>query len=101
MLNAPREVEDGLVSFRADRTERDRLDGVLRSADQTLALATSRYAHGLSDYLQVLDAQRTVEDNRQQLVQQDMTLANDVVTLYRALGGGWEAPGAASPGAAQ
>ena len=45
---------------------------------------------GLSDYLQVLDAQRTVESDRQQLVQQDMTLANDVVGLYRALGGGWE-----------
>ena len=61
-----------------------------------MALATNRYSHGFSDYLQVLDAQRTVENARQQLVQQDMTLANDVVTLYRALGGGWEAPGAES-----
>ena len=50
----------------------------------------------VTDYLQVLDAQRTVDDSRQQLVQQEMTLANDVVTLYRALGGGWEAPGAGS-----
>ncbi|MBV9747862.1 MAG: efflux transporter outer membrane subunit [Acetobacteraceae bacterium] len=96
VLNALREVEDALVSFRADRIERDRLADVLRSAAQTLALATSRYAHGLSDYLQVLDSQRTVDDDRQQLVQQDMTLANDVVTLYRVLGGGWEAPGAGS-----
>ena len=96
VLNALREVEDGLVSFRADRVERDRLAAVLRSGEDTLYLASNRYAHGLSDYLQVLDAQRTVEDSRQQLVQEDMTLANDVVSLYRALGGGWEAPGAAS-----
>ena len=96
VLNALREVEDALVSFRADRIGRDRQADVLRSGQQTLALATNRYAHGLSDYLQVLDAQRTVENARQQLVQQDMTLANDVVTLYRALGGGWEAPGAES-----
>ena len=96
VLNALREVEDGLVSFRADRVERDRLARVLQSAEQTLTLATSLYTHGLSQYLQVLDAQRTVEDDRQQLVQQDMTLADDVITLYRALGGGWKAPGAVS-----
>ena len=96
VLNALREVEDGLVSFRSDRVERDRLVGVVRSADETLALSTNRYLHGLSDYLSVLDAQRTLESNRQALVQQDMTLANDVVTLYRAVGGGWQAPGANS-----
>ncbi len=96
VLNALREVEDALVSFRVDRIERDRLDGELRSAQDTLALSTNLYAHGLSSYLPVLDAQRTVEDDRQQLVQQDMALANDVVTLYRALGGGWESPAAAS-----
>ncbi len=96
VLNALREVEDGLIAFRADRDERDRLAAVVRSAQDTFYLANDRYTHGLSDYLQVLDAQRTVEESRQQLVQQDMTLANDVVGLYRALGGGWEAPGAAS-----
>ena len=96
VLNALREVEDGLVAFRADRVERDRLDAVEKSGEDTLYLASNRYAHGLSDYLQVLDAQRTVEESRQQLVQEDMTLANDVVGLYRALGGGWEAPGDAS-----
>ena len=96
VLNALREVEDGLIAFRADRDERDRLAALVRSAQDTLYLANDRYTHGLSDYLQVLDAQRTVEESRQQLVQQEMTLANDVVSLYRALGGGWETPGAAS-----
>ncbi len=96
VLNALREVEDGLVAFRADASERDRLAAVVRSGEDTLYLASNRYEHGLSDYLQVLDAQRTVENARQQLVQQEMTLANDVVTLYRALGGGWESPGTTS-----
>ncbi len=96
VLNALREVEDSLVSFRADRTERDRLAGLLRSGEDTLLLATSQYTHGLSDYLQVLDAQRTVESARQQLVQQDMSLANDVVDLQRDLGGGWKSPGVTS-----
>ena len=96
VLNALREVEDALVAFRTDRDELDRLAGVVRSSEDALYLATNQYTHGLTDYLHVLDAQRTVEDSRQQLVQQEMALANDVVNLYRALGGGWEAPGAAS-----
>ncbi len=96
VLNALREVEDSLVAFRTDRDELDRLAGVVRSSEDALYLATNQYTYGLTDYLHVLDAQRTVEDSRQQLVQQEMTLANDLVNLYRALGGGWEAPGAAS-----
>ena len=93
VLNALREVEDSLVAYRADRDESDRLAAIVRSGEDTLYLASNRYTHGISDYLQVLDAQRTVEDARQQLVQQEVTLANDVVGLYRALGGGWESSG--------
>ncbi len=93
VLNALREVEDSLIAFNADRDERDRLAAVVRSGEDTLYLSNSRYTHGLSDFLTVLDAQRSVEDARQQLEQQEITLANDVVGLYRALGGGWESPG--------
>ncbi|HEY0202564.1 MAG TPA: efflux transporter outer membrane subunit [Acetobacteraceae bacterium] len=96
VLNALREVEDALVSYRYDRIERDRQAQVVRSAADTLYLLRNRFSHGLGDFLQVLDAQRTLETARQQLVQQHMTLANDVVALYRALGGGWQDPGAQS-----
>ena len=96
VLNALREVEDALVSYRTDRVERDREAQVVRSAGDTLHLASSLFSHGLGDFLQVLSAQQTLQSARQQLVQQDMTLANDIVGLYRALGGGWEDPGARS-----
>ena len=96
VLNALREVEDELVAYRTDRDERDRLVGVLRSGEDTFYLATNAFSHGLDSFLQVLDAQRTVTSARQQLVQTDSTLTNDVVALYRALGGGWQSPGAQS-----
>ncbi len=96
VLNALREVEDDLVAYRTDRTERDRLVDVLRSAEDALYLATNAFRHGLESFLQVLDAQRTVTSTRQQLVQANATLATDVVALYRALGGGWDDPGAQS-----
>ena len=96
VLNALREVEDDLVAYRTDRDERDRLVGVLRSGEDALYLATNAFSHGLQSFLQVLDAQRTVTSTRQQLVQANSTLTTDVVALYRALGGGWQNPGAQS-----
>jgi len=58
-------------------------------------LARARYTNGVTDFIQVLDAERTLISSRQQLVQTDVTLTNDVVALYRALGGGWEEESAA------
>jgi len=90
VLNALREVEDGLVAYRTDRAARDRLLEEVKSAEITLSLARARYTNGVADFIQVLDSERTLITARQQLVQTDVTLTNDVVALYRALGGGWQ-----------
>ena len=90
VLNALREVEDSLVAYRADKDAREQTAATVTSASDTLYLANNRFQHGLSDFLQVLDAQRTLVTARQALVQADMGLANDIVDLYRALGGGWQ-----------
>jgi NodT family efflux transporter outer membrane factor (OMF) lipoprotein len=90
VLNALREVEDALVAYRTDRAARDKADEAVRSGETTLYLARNSYANGLTDFLQVLDAERTVVGSRQQLVQANVALTNDIVTLYTALGGGWQ-----------
>jgi multidrug efflux system outer membrane protein len=90
VLNALREVEDALVAYRTDRTGRDKLAEAVRSGEQSLYLARDSYTHGLVDFIQVLDAERTLIGSRQQLVQADVMLTNDVVSLYDALGGGWQ-----------
>ncbi len=94
VLNALREVEDDLVAYRTDRAERDRLAEMVRSNEDAFGLADNRFRHGLENFLRVLDAQRTLNASRQQLVQAQVALGNDVIALYRALGGGWEDPGA-------
>ncbi len=90
VLNALREVENALVAYRTDQVARDKTDDTVKSAETTLYLARNRYDHGLSDFIQVLDAERTLVGVRQQLVQADIALTGDIVTLYKALGGGWE-----------
>ena len=91
VLNALREVEDALVAYRTDRAGRDKLAEAVKSGETALYLARDSYTHGLADFIQVLDAERTLIGLRQQLVQADVLLINDVVGLYNALGGGWEA----------
>ena len=91
VLNALREVEDALVAYRTDRASRDLLKDTLDSAQLTWTLAQNQYQHGLATFIQTLDAERTVLADRQALVQADVQIVNDIVTLYRALGGGWEA----------
>jgi NodT family efflux transporter outer membrane factor (OMF) lipoprotein len=90
VLNALREVEDALVSYRTDAQTADETAASVKSAAFSLYLANNRYTHGLSDFLTVLDAERSEVSARQQLVQADASVANDVVTLYTALGGGWQ-----------
>jgi multidrug efflux system outer membrane protein len=90
VLNALREVEDALVAYRTDRAARDKLADAVRSGQTTLYLARDQYSHGLADFIQELDAERTLIASRQQLVQADVMVIGDVVALYDALGGGWQ-----------
>jgi NodT family efflux transporter outer membrane factor (OMF) lipoprotein len=96
VLNALREVENALVAYRTDRVARDRIAGTIRSGEQALYLSQDAYKNGLVNFLQVLDAQRTLNQSRQQLIQADITLTDDVIALYNALGGGWQETEAAS-----
>jgi multidrug efflux system outer membrane protein len=90
VLNALREVEDALVAYRTDTAAQDQLADTVHSAELTLSLALNQYANGLAGFIDVLDSQRTLLSRRQEQVQADMQLVNDIVALYRALGGGWE-----------
>jgi len=53
-------------------------------------LATEQYDRGLTDYLNVLDAERQEYDLEQQYVSTQQIAAEQLITLYKALGGGWE-----------
>ena len=53
-------------------------------------LANERYIKGLGDFLNVLEAQRSLYDSQDQLVQSERTAVSDLIALYKAVGGGWE-----------
>ncbi|WP_176497107.1 efflux transporter outer membrane subunit [Sphingomonas sp. HMP6] len=89
-LQAFREAEDALAAI--DRlTEQDRVLRAQRVAvAETLRHATNRYRAGYSPYLEQLDAQRALLSVDLSRVQLRTDLLNARVSLFQALGGGWQ-----------
>ena len=86
-------VEDALVAYRTDLRARDRVAETLRSAETSEKLSRDAWRSGLVPFVQVLDAQRSSITYRQKLIQANLTVAQDAVSLYKALGGGWQQGG--------
>jgi multidrug efflux system outer membrane protein len=85
-----REVSDALSNVeRAASTEGD-LAVRVSQADNALRLANQRYEAGYSAYLEVLDAQRTLNDAQLALMRNRLALLTFTVDLISALGGGWQ-----------
>lgn len=84
-----REVADALAG-RATLGEQLRAQTAQTAAEQRrYDLAELRYRNGASSYLDVLDAQRSLFTAQQALVQVQALRVQNLVTLYKVLGGGW------------
>lgn len=90
ILNAFREVEDALSDVGALAAQTEAVQRALLSARDTAALATERYQRGLSNYLDVVDAERIVLQAERQATQLLGQRAISTILLAKALGGGWE-----------
>ena len=87
-----REVSDSLAG-RATLGEQLRAQAAVASAAQvSFKLADLRYQNGASSYFDVLDAQRTLFSAQQATVQTQALQVQNLVTLYKVLGGGWTEP---------
>ncbi|MFB4356132.1 efflux transporter outer membrane subunit [Pantoea sp. BS_4] len=90
VLTALQDVENALVSYRADQQRVTALDETTGALQRTFDLASDSYRQGLSTFLEVLDAQRQLAQAEEQATQARMQSGLDLVALYKALGGGWE-----------
>ena len=87
-----REVSDSLAG-RATLGEQLRAQTAQTHAAQiSFNLADLRYRNGAASYLDVLDAQRSLFTAQQALVQVQALQAQNLMTLYKVLGGGWTEP---------
>jgi multidrug efflux system outer membrane protein len=89
LLIALREVEDALVDLKGLDRSRTSLDRALASSNDTKRLALERYEKGLTNYLEVVTADRTVLEVRLAISQLDAQQRITLAALAKALGGGW------------
>ena len=97
VLNALHEVEDAATALSADQQQRRYLTDTVEQNREAVTLAKQRYESGVSDFLNVLDAERALQSNQLSLLASTSAASSDLVSLYRALGGGWSEVSAAAP----
>lgn len=89
LLQAFREVEDGLVGVSTYTVELEAVNKQRASAQNAARLSHSRYDGGVTSYLEVLDSERTLFNTELNASQTLRELLNAYVNLYKVLGGGW------------
>jgi len=91
VLLAVEEVESSLVALLRERERRDQLAQAVDAASRSVELVTIQYRTGLTDFQNVLDAQRSLFQQQDALAESEGRRVQLHVVLFRALGGGWRA----------
>jgi NodT family efflux transporter outer membrane factor (OMF) lipoprotein len=91
VLRALQEVEDGLTALAQEQVRRGHLAAAANAAQQAADLSLQLYNTGLRDFRDVLDAQRSLLTLQDSLTSSGATVSSDLVRLFKALGGGWNA----------
>jgi multidrug efflux system outer membrane protein len=90
VLIAFQDVETSLVAYAKEQERYRSLVGAVAANRRALAMANELYIRGLNDFLNVLEAQRSLSLTENDLAQSQATMASNLVSLYKALGGGWD-----------
>lgn len=83
------EVENALVACGKEQEHHQALVESEAANRRAVELADQRYRSGLVDFLNVLETQRTLLAVQDELAQSERTMDQNLVRLYKALGGGW------------
>ncbi|MDP3905090.1 MAG: TolC family protein, partial [Methylococcaceae bacterium] len=93
VLTAFKEVEDALVSYSQQQNKNKSLQQSVTASQLAVTLSKERYGKGLTSFLDVLLAERTLFQAQRELVESDAGISTQLVALYKALGGGWQIAG--------
>jgi NodT family efflux transporter outer membrane factor (OMF) lipoprotein len=91
LLSAFTDVETALTAYAREQTRRQSLDHAAQANANAVVLVRDLYQHGLSDFLPVLESQRSLFQSQDAQIESARAVASDLIALYKALGGGWEA----------
>ncbi len=90
MLGAVEEVENALVGFVQEQQRAVALRRSVDAARQSVGMVETLYRSGLTNFQNVLDAQRSLSQQEDRLAISEGLIFQQTIALYKALGGGWE-----------
>lgn len=88
--SAIEETENALIALDRERAHNIALHRTVDAYADALKVSEVQYQAGLTTFLNVLDAGRSLASQRDNLAASDVQLAVDAIALYKALGGGWQ-----------
>jgi NodT family efflux transporter outer membrane factor (OMF) lipoprotein len=91
VLGSMSEVEDQIASIERLQQQATQVQEQRKALAEALRIATNRHGEGYASYLDQLDAQRSLFGAEQASLQVQADLLGAHVSLFRALGGGWQA----------
>ena len=89
ILTAMNDVENAFSAYTNQKDTVAALDRTVKAAQKAFKLSLELYRQGLSNFQNVLDAQKTLFDYDTQLALAKGNTINYLISLYKALGGGW------------
>lgn len=90
VLSALAEVENALVALSKEQEHSISLQRAVESNRQAVEIALKLYTEGQTDFLNVLNAQRSLLASEDALAQSKRNISTSLISLYKALGGDWE-----------
>jgi outer membrane protein TolC len=90
VIQALDDVDSALAAYTREQAHYRALAAAVEQDQRALKLSMELYRNGLSDFLNVLTAQQSLYTAQDSLIQSQQAISADLVTLYQALGGGWQ-----------
>jgi multidrug efflux system outer membrane protein len=92
VLLSMQEAEDAIIGYAQEQNRHVALADEVAENRRSLDMANGLFAKGRTNYLDVLDAERSLYGSEDQLAVNDQAVSVDLIALYKALGGGWNPP---------
>ncbi len=90
VLTALQDAENALIAFDKEWEHRKALNDAVVANRKAVYLSMQLYTQGQTDFLNVLNAERSLFASEDALVQSNRSTATSLIAVYKALGGGWE-----------
>jgi len=85
------EVENAMTAYVEEQIRRESLRRSVTAASESVKLVNTLYRTGLTDFQNVLDTERSLFQQEDALAESEGLVSENLVRIYRTLGGGWKA----------